>query len=448
MQLNGENVVDTKSVLPYYQKYGLSQELLRKCSAQEFRYIDGVGMGYFLMTEDINDDTVSFEWDLRTVDLHVVKKFDLERRGFTGPKKLYVYVTAEPKYIFENTVVNRNFNVTIDKSLVVDGGATIVVLDPDRNNPKTVDQIITEILPSGYNVVYTAPQILPYDVNIEGINVREAIDTLCSTYGLIWTLDGSTVRIWGGQGNFNSTLVDPYNDIRTNFVNPAYDVINVVFPIYDYCRKGPRERYVYSQDNDGQGETLNVFEPYYPCVVDASDNPQNSSVLDTRGALIVQNLRALDDLEEYVAVHKAVCPPLSQTPGSLSEIHGDFGAGPRSIFREIPYPFRKVPEPDCDARLADNWIGRLVDGFYGSNVPSFAVAPQYGLDGAPPPGIQTVINLYSWEYGAPNWTVRVEWDCTNSRWIPLQMTLGCPPEEDPEYPPETPGGDPYYPPDE
>ena len=449
MQFAGFNVVDSSSIRKYYRENGLNTQLIDKCSAQEFKFINGFGMGYFLMTENINTEFATFTWDNRTVSLRILEKQSLEEIGHSGG--LYLYTTAEPKYELHNIIVSRNFNITIDKSLSTYGAtATINLLAPDEP-PKTLEQVFTEIA-TGYTINWFTDEIVSFDINIEGFSVLTAIDTLCSIYGMIWSVQGADIYVWDADANQETSdlaqgsattqaIQPPYNDINHSLITEEFPDVNVVFPIYDYCREDPRERYVYSSTNSGQGRVLNVYDPYYPAVVSMKNGPVvNQGLLDARGALIAENLRGIGSLIDYLVYERPVANPLSTQPLSLSEIHGDFGSGPRSIFRTDLYPTRRVDYSKSDARLADNWVGTLTDGYFGE-VFQFSVTPLYGLDGCMPEGVQAVFNLYNWCYGEPGWTIRVEWDCVNSRWIPLQQEFDCPPGVDPGYPvtpPENP----------
>ena len=47
-----------------------------------------------------------------------------------------------------------------------------------------------------------------------------------------------------------------------------------------------------------------------------------------------------------------------------------------------------------------------------------------------------VTNIFKWNFGFSESLVRIEWDCHNRRWIPIQMEYFCPPDTAfPEVPP-------------
>ena len=114
MQFGSYKLVDPRSVKPFYK--GSMTDLINKCNHQEFRYIDGYGKGYFMLTDNISSDTISLTIDTRTVTLSIIDKLWLEH-----PDKsdigLWIYVTAEPKYRLQELVQDYNRNITIDKSL-------------------------------------------------------------------------------------------------------------------------------------------------------------------------------------------------------------------------------------------------------------------------------------------------------------------------------------------
>lgn len=439
MQLNGQNLVDVASVYPYYVSKGLSLDILRLCNGQEFRFIDGYGRGHFIMTQTITSENVSFTVDSRTVSLKVIDRLSLEHPDHSGGLKLYI--TAEPKYHLLDTIVQRNYNVTVDKSVPPYGTPTVVTLNPDFV-PKSLREVIEDILPSGVTLDYQADTITSYDISIEGLSVLRAIDHLCSIYGLIWTSTGSVVYVWDMQEAETSSetgipnLTDPINDIRYTELTNSPTNVNVSFPVYNYARQVPKEYHTVEDDGTGQGQTINVMDPYYPAVINTLGALRNESFLDIRADIIVTNLKAIKNSYDYVAKHHFEAQPLSSQPLSLSEVYGDFGRGPRSLYRSIHYPYLPAKIPESKARYANNWRGTLTDG-YVSVVPYFTVSPSVGLDGKIPPGPQRVYNIYRWPYGESGWNVRVEWNPIDAQWEALQQEFECPPEVLPEPPTPT-----------
>lgn len=446
MELSGNPLVRPETVRQYYIEKGLSTELLDKCNGQEFRYIDGYGKGYFLSTVNLIPQGAAFSIDNRSATLRIIDKLSLEDFGFSGTG-LYLYVTAEPKYALKEFYVERNYNITIDKSLNTYGATTIVTTD----TLLSMREVIEDFLPLGYTLQWFADDITSFDINIEGHDVLRAIDRICAIYGWVWTADSNNnVYVWDldtgtpSSAETTGTLPSPINDIRRSATTNEIPDLDVAFPIYNYCRKDTSEYYIKNSSSGGQGASLTVMDPWYPAVANSIGSIVNSSLLDTRAALIAENLRAAADTIEYIVKHQFHAFPLSNTPVSLSEVHGDWGSGPRSIFRQIQWPIVVPKAPPVDDRYADNWIGELTDGYFGV-IAGFVVTPLFGLDGKPPVGDQYVVNIYGWDYGLPGATVRVEWDCNNGRWLALQQQYECPPTEDPEYtPPGSPGDyDPY-----
>ena len=445
MELNGIPVVRVEKVREYYVRRGLSTTLLDKCNSQEFRYIDGYGKGHFLMMNNISSENVSFSIGSRTVSLRVLYKLSLEHESHSGG--LYLYITAEPKYNLKEFNVSKQYNITIDKSLNTYGATTIATTEELLSMREVVEDFLTG---TPYTLNWFADDFTSFDINIEGLTVFDALDLICSIYGLTWTASTDEVYVWDhdagtpSSSEVTTTIPDPLIDIRHRIT--SISDINVAFPIYDYCRKETSQYHIEEpEDTTSQGTAITSMDPWYPAVVNALGTLRNSSLLTTRADLISTNLKAIATLEDYKVKCPFYAPAVGTTPISLSEIHGDFGSGPRSIYRSIQFPIYKPERLPSKSRLANRWIGTITDGYFGS-VSSFVVSPSYGLDGKPPTGDQLVVNLYRWSYGEPGWVVGVEWDCTNEQWIPFQQEFDCPPTEDPEYPPPGPAEDyPQYP---
>lgn len=454
MTLGGYRVIDVGPIASYYQNKGLSLEKLQSCNMMEFRYIDSYGMGHFLLSQTITTEYITFVVDNRTINLKVVDRLSLEHPTQSG-LRLYLYIVAEPKYDLLSYKVDRNYNVTIDKSISPYGSPTLATMPPDYT-PKTLEQVIDDFLPSGYSIDYNADSILSVDISIEGMSVLEAIDHLCSIYGLVWTATYSTVYIWDMEAVEESSsdilpgILPPINDIRHSLLSENIASINVSFPAYDYCRQTPDEYHTVDDLEDIQGQTINVMDPYYPAILDTLGSTRNTTNLNTRADLIATNLKAVARSINYVVKHYHSVNSLGTQPLSLSEVVGDRGLGPFTIYRTLRYPYHPVKVPPSKSRLANEWIGTITDGYYGT-VSSFIVSPSFGLDGATPPGPQTVWNIFSWNYGEAGWVVQVKWDCVNQRWIAQQQEYDCPPDEAPPVPDPTEPVDPYpteeYPPE-
>lgn len=438
MELGGIPVVDTRQILAYYQERGLSTDLIKKCNAQEFRFINGYGEGFFLSIASLSG-TTALVWDGRTVNLNIIDQISIDHPSVSG---VYCYHTAEPKYELLAHKVGRNYNIILDKTIPPSGAVTALTLPPD-NITKSLQQIVTDFLPVGMSLAYSATLITPYNVNIEGLSVLRALDYLCSVYGLLWSFDNNIVYIHdvNGATSVAKRLPDPINDIRhTPDSTPNY---NVTFPIYDYCRQDPSEYYTYEQDNLSE-ETVNLFVPFSFAVATTSGTIRNSTALNAVAQLVIDNVEGLRNLNYYTVKHFPYASALSVEPRSISEIHGDFGSGPRSIYRDIEYPYHRPHKPRTHHRYADNWIGTITDGFVEA-IANFTVSPLYGLDGKIPFGNQAVYNLYNWTYAEPGWIIRIEWDCVNNQWIPLMMEFECPPDPLPPPPEVTPPSTPYFP---
>lgn len=444
MQLGSHPVVDPRGIQAFYSRKGYLTDIIKKCNHQEYRYIDGYGKGYFLLTHNITSETVSFTTGSRTVTLRIIDKLWLEHPTKTGTG-LYVYITAEPKYYLQEAIVDNNYNITIDKSLSLIGSPPTISVMEAGGTALTMSQVLADILPVGYTLSFNATDITSFDIAINGMSVMEAFDHICSIYGWVWTVLGTTVHVW--VMDTTPTVADPITDIQASLLNPQVVDYGVAFPYYDYpgYRKGTKEYYSVVDNTSGQGITITVCDPYYPAVsamygATNYDDIRNGSLLVTRADLIRDNLDAINESLRFVQKDHLEAPTINAgtPPISLSEVYGDWGDGPRSIYKSIPFPYVKPKIPVSKARWANNWRGILAIG-YTEVVPYFVVEPVYGFDGKIPVGLQRVENVYGWNYGETGWKIRVEWNPELARWEAIQQEYSCPP--DPLVP------EPYDPPD-
>lgn len=431
MQLGSYPVVDPKGIQSFYTRKGYLTDIISKCNHQEFRYIDGYGKGYFLLTDDITSETVSFTTGSRTVTLSIIDKIWLEH-----PSKsdigLYVYVTAEPKYKLQEMVQNYNRNITIDKSLTLGSGVPSLQVMEAGGTPIVMSAILSDILPVGYTLSFNATDVTSFDIAIDGMSILQVFDHLCSIYGWVWTVVGTTVYVW--EMDSTPSVADPINDIQASLLTPQIMDWAVSFPYYDYpgYRVGTREYYTIADTATGQGISITICDPYYPAVNNIYgavhvDAIRNGALLLTRAQLIADNLDAVNQSIRFVQKDILEAPTIDALtpPISLSEIYGDWGNGPKSIYRAIPFPYNKPKIPPSKARWANNWRGILAAG-YTEVVPYFVVDPVYGFDGKIPVGLQRVENIYNWDYGQVGWKIRVEWNPQTGKWEAIQQEYECP----------------------
>lgn len=451
MQLGSYPVVDPRGIQAFYSRKGYLTDIIKKCNHQEYRYIDGYGKGYFLLTHNISSETVSFTSGSRTVSLRIIDKLWLEHpsKSDTG---LWVYVTAEPKYYLQEAIVDNNYNITIDKSISLSGPVTIAVMEAG-GTALTMSQVLADILPVGYTLSFHPTDITSYDIAINGMSVLEAFDHLCTIYGWVWTVLGSTVHVW--KMDTNPTVADPIVDIQASVLNPQVIDYGVAFPYYDYpgYRTGTKEYYSIVSNDTGQGIAITVCDPYLPAFTEiyapaTPDSIRNISSLSTRAALIAGNLDAINESLRFVQKDGFEAPSIGPSaPISLSEVYGDWGDGPKSIYKSIPFPYVKPKIPVSKARWANNWRGILAIG-YNEVVPYFVVEPVYGFDGKIPVGLQRVENIYGWNYGETGWKIRVEWNPQLGQWEALQQEYSCPPDPITPIPYDPPDYEPPYTPPE
>lgn len=433
MQFGSYKLVDPREVKRYYQSQKHMTDIINKCNHQEFRYIDGYGKGYFLLTDNISSETVDLTIDSRTVTLSIIDKLWLEH-----PDKsdigLWVYVTAEPKYKLQELVQDYNRNITIDKSLSLGSGVPTIYVMESSGTPVAMSAILANILPVGYTLSFNATDITSFDIAIDGMSIMDVFDHLCSIYGWVWTVIGTVVHVW--EMDPTPSIADPINDIQASVLTPQVIDWAVSFPYYDYpgYRKGTREYYNVADTATGQGISITVCDPYYPAIskLDYAVNPdeiRNGALLITRAELITDNLDAINESLRFVQKNIYETPNLdtSTPPLSLSEVYGDWGDGPRSIYKWIEFPYCKPKIPPSKARWANNWRGQLLHT-YDERIAYFVVEPIYGFDGKIPNGPQRVENIYGWNYGEIGWQMRVEWNPETGRWEGIQQYYECPPD--------------------
>lgn len=432
MKFNDQPVVDPRTVLPYYENRGIISDMLQLCNGQEFRYINGYGIGHFLSTQDIDDEKVDVNYGTKTVEVKITNKLCLEHPKQTGDK-LYIYKTAESKYLLGDKGNIRDYNVIADKSVSLSSASLSFFVMEDGGTSLTLEEILEDMLDAhGIDLVYDSVEIVPFDVGLQGKSLLEALDCLCSAYGLLWryntTQDEVTVFPAPDPLDDDDSFYDKINNIHLENLDSAFSDISIYFPIYKYRAKTILEYKSRSENTSDAGMSTRVYCPYSPAFVKNNGSTRNSSDLDYIKSTIVDNLQKVGKTVQLLEKHHFEFP---SNPISLSEIHGDWGYGPRSIFRYIDYPIIRVPDYSPNTRFAWNWLGYLVHNYSteAGLVPYFIVAPSIGLDGALPSGYQTVYNIYNWNYGETGWVVRVEWDCNNNRWIALQQQYECPPEE-------------------
>lgn len=324
MEITEFPIVNVEKVVNYYNRSGLYLDLLAKCNSQEFRYIDGAGKGYFLTTSDISSENVTFTVGSRTVSLKVINKLCLDIDANNGTK-LYIYVTAEPKYKLYDYIVTSNYNLPSD-------------------TPLSITEVIQDFLPEGYTLSFNPIDITSYNIQLNGMSCFEALDHLCSIYGWVWTLTGiteTTVSIW------------TINHFSTNQPVSGVSLPKLTTPISDisviFSYSSGNSKYLYQSSTTNPGVSIQVHDPYL--YFDGT----NASSMNTRGALIQSNLNNILKSLQLVQKNHYEAPSLAtNSPISLSEVYGDWGEGPRSIYKWIDYPYYK--DTNVSSTSSSEWI--------------------------------------------------------------------------------------------
>lgn len=352
-------LIDPATVKPYYINKGLSLELLDKCNAQEFKYIDSYGEGYWLTTStyDPAGDTITFNKGSVTVELPILSVLNLEHPDHSGG--IIAVKTAEPKYLLNKYNVLRNYNVIDPETILITGSVvTYDVKAPDAT-PKTLSQILTDILTTTpFSLSYSGAVSEVLNVYIEGLSVFDAIERICRIYGFIWTADNSTVYI---QTVSPTSIDSTYsNDVRNNA--NTFHTMNIAFLKMNKCLEGPSQYHLSQSIGSGKGMAVTSYDPYYPAFVNAAGSVVNASDITTRANAIRDNFIIIGSvLGDYLAKHIVFCPAL-QPAQYLRRTHGDFGFGPRSIFKSPYYCFYPLPEPDEEvcSGSGGRWIQYII----------------------------------------------------------------------------------------
>jgi hypothetical protein len=353
------NLVDPATVYPYYTKRGLSLEYLSKCNSQEFRYIDGAGMGYWLTDSSHTPATATIAF-YATLQLPIIDVLSLDLPSQAN-KHLIIIRTAEPKYFLSGYEVSRNYNVIDRSSIDISADPQYTVLIPD-STPKTLEEIFTDILlGTGFSLSYNADDFPVLDVFIDGMSVLDAIDRICSIYGFVWTADNDTVYIQAlnftsssrsADGGIYSIPAGRINDIRNSLTDPPFASIFINFQKISECLEGPTQYVTERETYSIQGRRVAAYDPYFPAICSQYGEVGNTDDISDRANDIKDNFEAIGlMLGDYAAKHTEEV--LSLYPcRSLKRIHGDFGAGPRTIYASLDYPFYKIPDAsreDCSA---------------------------------------------------------------------------------------------------
>lgn len=439
MLFNGYSVVNVPSTLETLSKFGRNLDILDGCSHQSFRAIDGYGTGKFLVKNEAFQtvtETVVLTINGVAINVYIVSAIALYIGNNTS-KQLYVVSTAEGKYEFSTTTVARSYNILNRKTFIANSCA---ILSPDAT-AKTLQQIIADI--SGKTVAWNpADTIYPYDVFIQGMSTIDAIDKLCSAYGLLWTYSGSTIYIYAG-----SALAPPalpkISDIQYPVLQPGIKEYTTQFPVLDCCIQRV-DSYRYKDTTVAAvGKTIDTYMPYYYAFVDSYGELTNNTFLGIVHGKLKDNFNGISNIEDqYIVQNYFTTYSLTATPKTLELTYGNFGSGSRTIYYSRKYPYLPLPLPEIRDRVASRWLG-VIDATYKGVVPGFNVIPLRGLDGAPPVITQYVINIFEWNYGAIGALVLVEWDCSAYQWIATQQLYVCPPSGE-NTTPVTPPTPPSY----
>ena len=435
LYLDNKPAVDPYSIREKWLEYGFSLELFDKCNMMEFKFIGGHGVGHMIYTTDQtftvgSELTLTINKEMGGSETHkvlVTDKIQLRKPGTTQPF-LYVIQIADLKVKFAAANVSRHYNVINRRT---QRSNAIEIIDPD-STPKTLKEVLEDV--SGIPAInYHGPVVTPYDVFIDGMSVLDAIDYLCAAYGLLWTYSYNTsesdydLYVWDCSASIPSMNISDIRDPQEQFKELCF-----LYPVLDCCLSLPASFRGEEWNGGGVGKARTVYMPFFPAIL----TPVTGTLQNPSGILGYSNgLRGYIQLAgkmegRYIVLEYHHTFSTTTAPFCFSIQFLDKGSGPRTIYRADKYPFLECPVQAPKDNQAKNWIGYLYETYQGI-VPGFWVVPSAGLDGKAPTTDQYVVNLYKWNYGALGAQVRVEWDCVNYRWIPLQQEYVCPPSTSP-----------------
>ena len=436
-------VVDIHSdggLLEGFLRMGLNIRNIERGNYQELRSIGGLGYGQFILTEDISEDYVDVVWhDNNAIKVGILQK-EIIGNTKTGTN-IFVYRTVQHKFSLSDDV-QRDYNVIIRKS-VNDSGEGYA-LSPDQPF-KTLTEIVEDIVPVGITVDSDAQAaIKPYNVPIEGMLVWQAIDLLCSNYGLLWELDDTTLYIRKPTDITSNDPSPPTTRIkqmeRETFDNFTLSICNPIFRVVKESDNWRQNGYTSTVTS---GTASEYYEHIYNIFVPEVYGPNNTvgNNVATQNQLISDNLNNIFRAPNYFVRGKGDRPEL-QTEQYLRTIMDDL-KGDREVLNYVKdYPMIRCPNVvthEAHDGLADNMLAAINPGYYGSGTTEFSVSPEHCLDGTIPAGneYQEVYNYYSYDYGSNGQKIRLEWDYKNARWIPLMQAYTCPPDTDPGFTQQT-----------
>ena len=481
-KLNNKKLINPRSLISKFELEGRNTDLLRMANSQLFKYIDGVGEGAFLMYANdapsgklttfetynslgLQDYTLSSggapDYSSEVVYTLLVKdKFVF---NFQSVNPVVLIYTQELKAVLKETVASRNYNVIDQRSLEDD---TVYIVHPDRE-PKQFADIINDILPDVEVIISSPSTPVPYNFFIQGLNLVETIDLYCKAYGLIWTVYYSDSEDSGSASEgpvltihiFALSTVTPnpemLSDMNLKYLPaPAFSV-ETIHPIVDCCLKSPQAFHHKGTTSAGT-KSIKIYCPFYPAIAEifsteppspSFDAPEieivNEDELNACSQFIADNLNRYSMFENHYFVNNYIKPFIPSSTPEHTEIRFHFnGSGYRTSFFSGRFHGISIPMDKPFDKQARNIIASIAYSFKQEEessvpVPYFLVHPLYGLDGWVDTTVMLeVTNIFKWNFGFSESLVRIEWDCHNRRWIPIQMEYFCPPDTAfPEVPP-------------
>jgi hypothetical protein len=458
LRFNNNKIVNHRSFFNKFLLEGRNDELISRANSQQFKYIDGAGEGGFLVYENHAPSgkftTLTLSSSTTTVDHQLIVK-DIYVFNIQNSNPVVFVKTVELKAYLEDYHSRKNFNIIDQKSVLGEEG----YIAGQEGTVKTFKEIVEESVPN-VEVVFTSMSIpVPYNFVIQGKNFLEITDSYCKAYGLIWTMYSQALSSSSSSASSSSAsdgdmfilhifsldelAPAPISVSDINYVRSPrnYEFVRSIHPVIDCCLKSTH--YWKSKENASSGiKPREIYCPYYPAILEPDTtepdfmglNPTvtNETQVNACSNFIKTNLDAYSQLENHYYVNYYINPILPELPPQCLQItYAHNGQGYRTSFFSGRYEGLQIPIYQTLDKQARNVIGELTYEYkkVESDISHFFVTPLYGLDGwIDLEQALYVRNLYKWDYGAEGAKIRIEWDCNNLEWIPLQQEYVCPPE--------------------
>lgn len=412
--------VDPTRIGDYYNSRRIPQGLLERCNSQEYRMIDGVGRGSFLIVNstfnvpnpedppntvsvsllDILENTSEIVVDFKTLSTegtfqnHTSSKslrlIDFKMIGgkTANASSLIVLETAERKYDLSCTPAPRNYNVIDPCATVFTDPISITYLAPDTT-PLTLAEVFEDLLAGTvYSITphasLTAITSEVANIFLDGLSIQESIDKLCKAHGLIWSMDETTVQV--------KRLTEPDPTVF-NYATELQHYISSKKPLfcwvlyhnifYPNVSTRSKTRTYYSLQNEDDyffssnvdfGSRIHTHYPYLPAFIDSTTTGEvytllNETEMEDLKTSILPNFEAIYHYRNHL-YHSPLFRSLPLLDCTFVRIlyfdYGDAIHGTLADCRDYPYLTMPTPEPlgcpTAGGASIEGFLTALTDG--------------------------------------------------------------------------------------